>query len=686
VILGDAEITDAPGGKKGGWLGEVFRELAPRMRGGKVGEAPVTNELAIRTADAANGVVNGGRDEIKSLDPREHIRVIPAKEQPRLLYNPSKKHFEKVTTKPSLLPGPDAKTKLFRNRFHIIQQRVQRSSRQGAPALTGPPSLARSDTGSLTASKLHNITPIANLLGRSGSFHTLLGMLSISPTGQLTIADLTGAIALDLSTAEVYPPDGVFFLPGMIIQVDGMYSEDESGFQGLGGGGGVGGNVGGRFNATSASTPNPEPREVTLSIGEGEIEGAGFGWVDFGGVGSERESGQRGREMLDRILNSPIVAPSQTSQSMHIDSQLDSQSQLRSSPPPALIRQPSSPPTPERPRSTLALLGDLTLDTSSTLSALRAVLSHYDSAPISALPLSFILYGNFLSTPALTQNQNNSLAYKTAFDALAGILEQYPTVLSNCTFVFVPGDHDAWQSGFGRGAPGALPYDPVPHFFRTRVGKVLAQANKEAGKERPDGEKEGEAIWTSNPARLSVFGPACDVVLFRDDVSGRMRRHALKTGTRNVLPSFQADEDLAMTGGRGYEVTPSPEPEPMDEDSQAMPPPPPPRSAQATTEPQIDPDLHHARKLTRTLLDSGHLSPFPLQHRPVLWDYASCLQLYPLPTVLALCDADAAPFVVRYEGCSVMNCGRLVDGSKRRAQWCEWDVRTLEGRVVGAGF
>jgi hypothetical protein len=33
----------------------------------------------------------------------------------------------------------------------------------------------------------------------------------------------------------------------------------------------------------------------------------------------------------------------------------------------------------------------------------------------------------------------------------------------------------------------------------------------------------GDAIWTSNPARLSWFGPVHDIAIFRDDISGRLR-------------------------------------------------------------------------------------------------------------------------------------------------------------------
>ena len=92
-------------------------------------------------------------------------------------------------------------------------------------------------------------------------------------------------------------------------------------------------------------------------------------------------------------------------------------------------------------------------------------------------------------------------------------------------------------------------------------------------------------------------------------------------------------------------------------------------------------DLQTARKLVKTILDQGHLSPFPLSIRPVLWDYAGALQLYPLPTALILLDPEAPPFAVTYEGCHVMNPGPLVSSeNKGIARWMEYDVKTRRGR------
>lgn len=93
-------------------------------------------------------------------------------------------------------------------------------------------------------------------------------------------------------------------------------------------------------------------------------------------------------------------------------------------------------------------------------------------------------------------------------------------------------------------------------------------------------------------------------------------------------------------------------------------------------------DLHIARKLVKTILDQGYLSPFPLSDRPVFWDHAGALQLYPLPTALVLMDPEAPPFAVTYEGCHVMNPGSLTPQGRRGvAQWMEYDARTRRGKI-----
>ena len=95
-----------------------------------------------------------------------------------------------------------------------------------------------------------------------------------------------------------------------------------------------------------------------------------------------------------------------------------------------------------------------------------------------------------------------------------------------------------------------------------------------------------------------------------------------------------------------------------------------------------DHDTAQSRRLVKTLLDQAHLSPFPLDKRPVHWDFGHVLSLYPLPSALVLADPDAPAFALNYNGCAVLNPGRIVEGRRgERARWVEFDVLTGRGVV-----
>jgi DNA polymerase epsilon subunit 2 len=185
---------------------------------------------------------------------------------------------------------------------------------------------------------------------------------------------------------------------------------------------------------------------------------------------------------------------------------------------------------------------------------------------------------------------------------------------------------------------------------------------------------------------MTLFGPTEEIVIFRDDITGRLRRSAV------TFASTREEENAEASGqGTNGEVlveADQEEVEPMEIDIAVQ---------EATSHlPKItsisntnNADTATARKLVKTVLDQSHLAPFPLATRPVLWDYGSSLNLYPLPTALVLADAEAPPFAITYEGCHVMNPGRVVDELGKRkgiARWVEYDVMTRRGVVRDVRF
>jgi DNA polymerase epsilon subunit 2 len=546
---------------------------------------------------------------------------------------------------------------MFRQRYHIVHQRILRDPEFDSHPLTGRKTLNGS------GSSPNKITPISNLLGRTRTRHLLLGLLQVLPTGQLAISDLSGSIILDMSSARPLPaPDAAWFCPGMLLLVEGVYVEEHGdGVGGIGGSssseaalgtlGGVGATIGGRFIVGFVAHPPCERRSTTLSLKETDDEAVdpsvqppeAFGWTDFLGVGSSKATGVRMRKLLSKLLSQQPALPDGSAQQL-----------------------------PNRRNSSkIIIASNLLLDQPNTLSSLRLLLSHYDAQPVGSTPLAFVLMGNFLSAPALAGTlSGSSVAYKEAFNGLASVMSDFPNLVARSTWVFVPGDHDAWPSSFSGGSATVLPRKGVPGMFTGRVGRVVAEANREVRRKEgaSSGGKEGEVVWASNPSRLTWFGVAGEMVLFRDDITGRLRRNAIR------FPKLDEDnaekDDTTMAGADqadnqndGYASTTEPTTNPK-------------------TDNKPDPDLLSTRRLTKSLLDQGHLSPFPISIRPIHWDYSHVLSLYPLPSALVIADSEAPRFSVMYNGSCVINPGSIVEGRRgERGGWIEYDVLTRRGEV-----
>ncbi|KAH9874090.1 hypothetical protein IAQ61_004718 [Plenodomus lingam] len=653
IVEGDSEI-----------LKGILKTLEGSMLGGKVVHGSVVgrqssfnfgsemNGLASRPALDSNNsfgmssleVEDEEEEEDLLKDTREWMKVIGAFEQPKLIYNVTQKHFEKSASKPSLFPDPSHKTELFRQRYHIVHQRILRNETFQAPTFSTARSATLSRTGSAATSQMNTITPVANLLGRTGTTHLLLGMLTVSATGQLSLSDLTGTIALDIQHARPIPENGAYFAPGMIVLVEGSYEEDAGTGSTLGGSGGIGGTIGGKFLGFSVGHPPCERRTATLGgveeVDKNSLAGPAFGWTDFLGVGSQRATGSRMNKIASKLLNAE--------QSHHI-----------------------------------VMASDLHLDIPSTLSALRTLLRTYTPDPTDVQPVyphAIILMGNFSSKASLAGVPGaGSIEYKEHFDALASVLTDFQQLIAHTTLIFVPGDNDAWPSAFSAGAATPLPRKQVPHLFTNRIRRVVAEANREVwGPGKAKG-KEGEVIWTSNPSRLSWFGVKGEMAILRDDIVGRLQRNSIR------FPKPEPEVDDSMPFAPSAQPSAVDLQDPMDLDGGLVLPP-----VHKKPNSEIDADTQVARALTRTILSQSHLSPFPLSARPLHWDFAHTLNLYPLPTSLVLADSEAPPFVVKYFGCTVMNPGSI-DGSggrgKRegRARWVEFDIRSNIGVVRSEG-
>ncbi|GAA5853296.1 hypothetical protein JCM8547_000275 [Rhodosporidiobolus lusitaniae] len=233
------------------------------------------------------------------------------------------------------------------------------------------------------------------------------------------------------------------------------------------------------------------------------------------------------------------------------------------------------------------ILSDLHLDSAKVLDALRDVLGVYDQMEEKSIPKLFVLCGNFRSRPWLFDGEAMR-EYTELFNTLANLLQSFPNLLASSHFLIIPGPTDPWSST-------SLPRPALPEpLVKALIAKI---PNLTLG---------------SNPCRLRWFSQ--EVVVFRDDLMGRMMRNAVR---------FPVEEGDGTKKG----------------------------------------DLRKA--LVQTILDQAHLAPLPLPVRPVLWDYDHALRLYPMPTTLILADA-FDPYKLVYEKCLVFNPGSF---HRRRFTW-----------------
>lgn len=627
-------------------------------------------------------------EDEQQLDIRTYLQVITAFEQPRLTYSTTKKTLETASGKASLLPPTQHKVAMFRNRYHLVHQRLMRNESFQAPSFTTstrPPSLLHSGSSAATLQQAYKITPISNLLGRSGSSHLLLGMLVYSAAGDIALTDLSGSVTLDLSIARPVPVGGAWFCPGMIVLVEGTYEEDGSHISNLGTAAGVGGQIKGHFVTETMAGPPAERRSLTIGSSNGlesdkmnvhTSVGASFGWIDFLGVGSEKGIGAQMRRLQRRVYTQS--APSTS----HIADLSDNNADRDD-----ITAQ-------HLPRTKIAILAECTLDSPRILEAIRAILSTYNSSATDTndLPLSVVLIGNFISAASMAGGtKGGSVEYKEAFDALASVIAEFPFLLANTTLVFVPGDNDPWASSFSGGGACVLPRQGVPEVFTSRIRRVIASANSER---QDKSSLAGEAVWASNPARLSLFGPLDEIVLFRDDITGRLRRTAVTLANPHVEEDDDVNTELGEERDDSHEEDVTGMSDTLDK-----------RVHEATShvpgpvEKKAHSNTAHstqaARKLIKTVLDQAHLAPFAHSIRPVFWDHAGALSLYPLPTALVLADAEMPGFTITYEGCHVMNPGRIVDelGMSRASsrgsgvgRWIEFDVQRQKGEMREVRF
>ena len=276
----------------------------------------------------------------------------------------------------------------------------------------------------------------------------------------------------------------------------------------------------------------------------------------------------------------------------------------------------------------IILGADLFLDDLRIMTALSKILQKLNDDP----PTLLIWQGSFTSVPVFasmsSRNVSSSTQYKNNFDALATLLSRYDNLTESTTMIFIPGPNDLWGSMISLGANGILPQDAIPSVFTKKMNKVCKNI-----------------IWSSNPTRIAYLSQ--EIVLFRDDLTERFKRHHLEFAFNENEESYT---ESANTTTKDTDTVP------IDE--------------LVKNPDQLPQKVQESRKLVKTILDQGHLSPFVDSIRPISWDLDHTLTLCPIPSTMILCDTSSAQFDLTYNGCKVINPGSFIHN--RRARYMEY--------------
>lgn len=264
------------------------------------------------------------------------------------------------------------------------------------------------------------------------------------------------------------------------------------------------------------------------------------------------------------------------------------------------------------------------------LSSLEQELEQDSNLAAESAPLVIVMTGLFISHPLTPDNPSltsvtSSEHYKSLFDNFAKMLAQCPHVVKHCKLMLIPGKNDPWQSTYSLGctALNYLPQKPLPHIFLNRIERLFAPGN---------------FILCWNPVRINYLSQ--EIVILKDELMAKFKRTNISFNIDMERERQSLERDSAMNN---EERILSAVHEHVGEET-------------------VPTRVRQSRKLVKTLLDQGNLQPFLAESRLVDTVYEHVLRVEPLPSVLVLNDVLFGNFEVVYQGCKVVNLGRIVTG------------------------
>lgn len=204
------------------------------------------------------------------IDWRDYFKVISAKNQPKSVFDPSRKQFDIIYQSDNSLLSKlqdslPAKVNSYYNRYSLIRDRLSRNENFQKTSAISISALNSIKSG---IKQSHEISLIKNMLGRDGQKFLLFGLLCKNNNGEFILEDETDYIELNLN--QTFKSLGCFHCLGMYFLVEGIYSASGSSTSNQ-----DSNYMGGCFYVSNIGHPPSERRDKSLDY---------YGNLDFLGI------------------------------------------------------------------------------------------------------------------------------------------------------------------------------------------------------------------------------------------------------------------------------------------------------------------------------------------------------------------------------------------------------------------
>ncbi|KAN0045292.1 hypothetical protein ACTA71_005669 [Dictyostelium dimigraforme] len=221
----------------------------------------------------------------------------------------------------------------------------------------------------------------------------------------------------------------------------------------------------------------------------------------------------------------------------------------------------------EKEDNSILFLSDVWLDSERVMERLDYLFGGYKDCA----PFAMILMGNFTEHPLINGTQYQLKKY---FNDLANLIQKYPNIHQFTQFIFVPGPTDPTGSLLN-----ILPKFPISNVFTKEFLSVIPNST-----------------FTTNPCRIRYCSQ--EIIVFRDDLTNKMRRHCI------LEPSQSCDI---------------------------------------------------SQHLIELICSNSHLCNLTLEDKPIYWNYDHAMSVYPLPDILVIGDKSNQYEHSRADGTYSMN-------------------------------